>query len=100
MQASRAVRVRGKVTGLPEGQFAMVILTAHTPASRGFAASQMNAVNQKDGSFEIKGVTTGSYYLTVSAMSPSEGKPDGAAPLEVGRDDVDGANLALAKGPM
>lgn len=94
----KAVRIRGKVTGLPPGQYAMAMLTPNTPASRSFVSPQMNMVSQKDGSFEIKGVTPGSYYLTSMAMSNQKDRLTARALLEVGSEDVEGANLTLSSG--
>ncbi len=98
LQPAKAVRVRGKVTGVPAGQYAMVMAIPRTPASFGFVNPQMSMANQKDGSFEIKGVTAGSYYLTSMAWGNSKERLMARVPLEVGREDVNGVNLALSPG--
>ena len=59
-----AQRIRGKIinsgTGQPAGRNAAIVVVPRTPDSLVFTAA---AQSVDDGSFEIKGVTSGSYFL-------------------------------------
>lgn len=90
----RTVRVRGRVigAGADRGSAQVVLLprSARTPM-RGRAREDSV---ERDGTFELAGVSPGSYILT--AMRYEEGATYSARePLEVGGSDVEGVTLAL-----
>ena len=98
MRQAKAVRIRGKVSGLPPGQYAMVMLMRKSPVRGIFINPVMTSVDQKNSTFELKGVTPGAYYLTTMMMSNDRERLTGRVPVDVGSEDIEGANLALTPG--
>ena len=90
-------RIRGKiinsVTGQPAGHASIVVV----PRTWDFEVFAARAQSDGDGSFEIKGVTTGSYFVFVALYADgSEGNPfinSGIAsariPIEIGDNDLE-----------
>jgi protocatechuate 3,4-dioxygenase beta subunit len=98
MRQARAVKIRGKVSGFPADQFGMVMLTRKSPTRGMFISPVIAGINQKNNSFELKGVTPGTYYLTVMGMANDREHLTGRLQVEVGSEDIEGANLALTPG--
>jgi hypothetical protein len=92
-----ARRIRGKiinsVTGQPAGNAAIVVVP-RTPDSVVFAAAAQSA---GDGSFEIKGVTTGSYFVfaalyaagSVGNALVNSGIASARIPIEIAESDLE-----------
>ena len=96
MIKTTTVRVRGKVVNPPEGSTLMMLLLRRGTGS-GQAPGSVAVAQSGDGSFEITGVTPGSYLLTArSATDPL--KVAGAMPLEVGDRHVEGLEFRLSPG--
>ncbi len=90
------VRVRGKVVNPPEGA-QLVMMLMRTGSGSGQPAGNLGIAQPADGSFEISGVTPGSYLLTArSAADPL--KTAGAMPVEVGDRHVEGLEFRLSPG--
>ncbi|PYS05541.1 MAG: hypothetical protein DMG17_33915 [Acidobacteria bacterium] len=92
-----ARRIRGKiinsVTGQPAGNASIVVV----PRTGDFAVFASTAQSAGDGSFEIKGVTTGSYFL-FAALYPAgsignlfvySGIASARIPIEIGDRDLE-----------
>src|SRR2546426_3516745 len=93
-----ARRIRGRiinsVTGQPAERKASIVVVPRTADSLAFAATAQSA---GDGSFEIKGVTTGSYFL-FAALYPAgsignlfvySGIASARIPIEIGDRDLE-----------
>ncbi|MFB3922957.1 MAG: carboxypeptidase regulatory-like domain-containing protein [Terriglobia bacterium] len=96
LMPARAVRVRGRVfnaiTGQP-GRGMSVYLRARGSSMSGFQG-RGTYVDDPQGTFEIVGVTPGSYFLEAAWWS--EGTENSVRiPLEVGTADVDGISVVL-----
>lgn len=96
---TRAVRVRGRVVGaLPRGGDTEVVLIRRGGRMRSIGADPRSQV-ERDGRFELYGVTPGSYLLVAVSYSEEDYQPRASQmPLEVGGVDVDGVQLALQPG--
>jgi hypothetical protein len=97
MVKTATVRIKGKVAGGPEGKMLAVMLLRKGSAAAGMPPGNLGLVQQNDGTFEIKGVTPGSYLLTARAVTEATILL-GALPLEVGEQHIDGIELRLAGG--
>jgi protocatechuate 3,4-dioxygenase beta subunit len=102
LQKLNTVRIRGKVAGAGEGKMAMMRLSPKGVTSPALALYQgkMVVVQQKDGSFEIKGVAPGSYLLSgmlVDAQARSQ--LYASLLLQVGDRHIDGLLLQPAAPP-
>jgi protocatechuate 3,4-dioxygenase beta subunit len=102
LQRVNTVRIRGKVAGAWEGKTASLRLFPKGVTSTILALMQgkMVEVQQKDGSFEIKGVAPGSYILTGVSMDPKAGIQQLAFSrfLQVGDRHIDGLVLQPVAG--
>ena len=87
-----AVRVRGTVTGMPKNQGAVLILQRRG-ANRGMANGRP-AILMPDGTFEVRGVTPGSYTL-VTDYWDTGGRITAHVPVDVGGSDVEGVAVHL-----
>ena len=97
LQPVRTVAVRGRVVsvGCGDAQDAMIFLTGQSNR----AVMQSGMVHDADGqsTFELSGVTPGSYYLT--GMVNNEGKRCvGRQAVEVADTDIEGVGLSLTPG--
>jgi hypothetical protein len=95
-QQVRAMKVRGRVVGVPKDAHAAVMLIS----SGSFG--QANAEPKADGSFEIEGVAPGKYIAVAFAMpldfarAPDENKMRrGSTTVQVADTDVDGVTITL-----
>ncbi len=92
---SRTVRVRGRVTPPPPAERTMgvMLMQRGTPMSDRPAFGRI----QRDGSFEIRGVSPGAYVATV--MGEREGvRLSARRDIDVANSDVEGVVLTLAPG--
>ncbi len=96
MIKTATVRVRGKIVNPPEsGQ--ILLMLARRGAGGGQSTGNLGMAQAPEGSFELTGVTPGSYILTArSATDPL--KPAGMMPVEVGDQHIDGLQFRLAPG--
>ncbi len=96
IQKARVYRIRGKVTGgsvpnslrvvvIPRGRDAFVGMFVGMFGSNGSSVKD-------DGSFELAGVSSGSYFVTVLPMQGSAGK----TPVDVIKENVDNVTLVLS----
>jgi len=97
-------RIRGKiinsVTGQPAGNASIIVL----PRTGDFVVLAPTAQSAADGSFEIKGVTTGSYFVFAvlypagSMANPLENSGIASAriPIEIGDRDVENLPIVVA----
>jgi hypothetical protein len=60
-------------------------------------SSRVNSTLNRDGSFEIRGVTPGSYHVVAMWFHEDE-QFVARAPLEIGTSDVDGVELVIRRG--
>jgi hypothetical protein len=96
------VRIKGKVAGAGEGKMAMMRLSPKGVTSPALALLQgkMVVVQQKDGSFEIKGVAPGSYLLSGMLMdTQARTQLSASLLLQVGDRHIDGLVLQPAAAP-
>jgi protocatechuate 3,4-dioxygenase beta subunit len=100
LMSSRAVRIRGRVfnavTGQP-GRGAWVVLFRRESVLRFMGPGNTTTVEDPEGTFELSGVTPGSYELH-ARWSDGEKQYSTRVPLDVGTSDVDGINLVIAAG--
>lgn len=100
LRKTRTVRIRGKVINglgerLPQGVF--LTLLPREKAGMGFYPRAMAPVRNADGTFELRGVTPGSY--TLMAQCWDEGKVYFARQsVDVGNNNVDNVGLLLSTG--
>lgn len=91
--STRAFHVRGKVgTSLSQAEEGAVILQSKDPLIWG---SEREAVVKRDGTFDLSGVTPGSYVANLLIAKQSGTDSFGATniPVEVTQSDIDNLNL-------
>jgi protocatechuate 3,4-dioxygenase beta subunit len=91
------VRIRGRVLNTlatRPGRGTMVHLSAR---GLSYIGRGLNQVNSEDGTFELRGVTPGSYHLT-AYWSDGEQAYSAVQPLEVGNANIEGVELVLSRG--
>jgi protocatechuate 3,4-dioxygenase beta subunit len=84
------VRVGGKVSGALEGKQVLVLLVPKSAGSMQQLASGRSAAAKPDGSFEIAGVTSGAYTLTVVSEDMSGMPLFSSQGIQVGKERVEG----------
>lgn len=94
----KVYKVRGKVSGAVAGEPSVRLLLA--PKSTGGMMGVFgnhSVIAQKDGTFEIGGAPSGSYF--VMAL-PAQGmmRTLGQTAVEIGREDVEGVTVSVATG--
>ncbi len=95
---TRTVRIRGRIVNLPAGNTQGTYLTAWPAQSGGWGVySRSGARVNRDGSFEVRGLTPGSYVLTAFA-SDEEDRISARRRVEVGASNVEGIELTLQSG--
>ena len=94
---ANTVRVRGKVSGAPQGAQVMVRADAERHGRLRAPGGRTTLVQQKDGSFDIRGVTPGSYVLS-SIVSDLQAAIFTAQTIQVGEQHVEGVVLQLGAG--
>ncbi len=94
MLQSPAVQVRGKVVDSPEGTTLMMMLVRK--GSEGDDPGRFSLA-QQDGTFEVKGVTPGSYILTARSVADPT-KTAGALAVEVADKNVEGIQFRMSAG--
>jgi hypothetical protein len=90
-----AVRIRGRLTGLPEGGGAVVTLQER-PAG-GMVKQGRPATMSRDGSFEIRGVPPGDWQLSVDYWEVGK-RLLARVPVNVGGSDLEGVVVHLEPG--
>lgn len=94
---THSVKIRGRVfnaaAGKP-GYRAMVALMPRDVTVRTFGFSSENFVDDPQGNFEIRGVTPGSYFLTVNSWD-GEKSYTARVPVDVGAADLEGVNVTV-----
>lgn len=101
LQRVNTVRIKGKLVGAGEGTTAMMRLSPKGVTSTTLALLQgkLVVVQQKDGSFEIKGVAPGSYMLTGILLDTKAGTQLAASQLlQVGDRHIEGLVLQPVAG--
>ena len=92
---TRTVRVRGRVVNAGSGRSGVMLV----PRNSGYFAfgRPMSATRGADGSFEIRGVTPGSYYVIANVFEANE-RQVGRVPVDVGQSDIEGVEVMLSSG--
>jgi protocatechuate 3,4-dioxygenase beta subunit len=96
LMRTRTVRVRGRVLNAPAVTFGRVMVMIGSRES-GFMFDRNMSTTQRDGSFEIRGVTPGSYILTAQSFDGQE-RLAAKVPIEVGSGNVEGVEMTLVAG--
>jgi len=90
-----AVRIRGRVTGLPEGGGGVVTLQERSTSR--MAGQGRPATMARDGSFEIRGVPPGAWLLSVDYWEAGK-RLLARVPADVGGSDIEGVVVHLEPG--
>ena len=98
LRRTKTVRVRGRITNMPPHSPArpMVFLSPREGGMFMFDRN-MSMVRNSDGSFEIRGITPGSYYVTAQFFDGQE-RQFARNAIDVGNANVDGLELMLSPG--
>jgi len=95
---TRAVRVRGRVTNTQTGAAGRARVWLTRRDNSGFANEDNGSPEMgKDGAFEIRQVTPGSYYITAQNFGGQE-RQFARVPIDVGISNVEGLELTLGTG--
>jgi Carboxypeptidase regulatory-like domain len=97
---TRTWRIRGKViNGLGESlpRPVYLMLFSREKAHMGFYPGATTQVRDADGSFELRGVTPGSYILMAESFDGGKGLA-ARQPVDVGNDNVENISLLLGAG--
>lgn len=98
MKKTKVVRIKGKVIDGTTGKPAEQVMVMLMPASMGFGfmSRSMAQVRGSDGSFELSGVSPGSYSVVVNKMNPGGGVPlTSVMKVDVGDTGLEGLNVVL-----
>ncbi len=95
IQKARVHRIRGKVTGGVTPNGLRIVLMPRERNSIGFIFGSIASSVKDDGSFELVGVTPGSYFVTVLPMQGSQVSA-GKSPVDVIKENVDNVTLVLS----
>jgi hypothetical protein len=102
LAATKLARIRGRVVnsgGEPAGGL-MIMVSSIDPNSM-FSMSMMSrAQTRADGSFEVTGVSQGTYSVTARSMMNPMASEVGQARVTVGGEDVDGVMLVMSRGAV
>jgi protocatechuate 3,4-dioxygenase beta subunit len=93
----RTYRIRGKVRGPMDSRRSMVFLMEQNDTYMLNSRPVSNAQGP-DGSFEIRGVTPGSYYV-VGQQSDANGQYIGRVALNIGHSNVDDIQIVVSPAP-
>ena len=91
----RTVRVKGKVRGPVQNGRSMVMLMQQNDPM-GMSSRNGSSTQGSDGSFEIRGVTPGAYYV-IAQQHEANAQYTGRLPINVGNSNVE--NLEVVVGP-
>ena len=94
----RTVHIRGRIVNLPSGRSGdahVQLLPRDTGAGHG-SPSRVPVVG-REGTFEVRGVTQGSYFL-LAGYSDADVQLIARVPIEIETSNVDNVELALAPG--
>ncbi len=100
MLPMRAVRVRGRVVSTLVGVSALnaqVMLVPKISMVRAFAPSHRTSPTDKNGSFEFRGVTPGTYAVIATLLENNK-RLSAQQVVELGSGDVDAINLVITPG--
>ena len=95
---TRTVRVRGRLIGASNNPMSRPMISL-MPRDAGYMVfdRQMMTSRRPDGSFELRGVIPGAYYLIAQSFDAGE-RQVARVPVDVGNTDVENVELALAPG--
>lgn len=94
----RTARVRGRLTGLPEGRRnASIFLMPRHRRIGGFAIPRSPNSVAPDGSFDLRGVIPGSYFL-IATVQVNRDVHRARVPIEVGPDGLNDLEVPLVPG--
>jgi 5-hydroxyisourate hydrolase-like protein (transthyretin family) len=91
------VRIRGRVLNTVAGRPGRGVSVSINSRGMFFMQRGFNQVNSEDGTFELRGVTPGSYLLN-AYWSDGDQTYWASQPLEVGNANIEGLELVLARG--
>ncbi len=92
------LRIRGKVTGAPEDKILMAIAMRKNSIEAGSTGAGVGLVQQKDGRFEIRGLTPGSYLVMVRAATEVSAASAAAKVVELTDQHLDNVEIAMSPG--
>ena len=97
LQRVRAVRIRGRVSGMEAAPLAIVII-ALQPLGSQLGTARDALVRDPSGEFELSGVLPGKYVLSANApdLTNRGTGPSAQRAIEVGQTDLEGIQLTLA----
>ncbi len=90
---SPTVTIRGSVANIPAGNPAVIMLRS-ADANPVMTATEV----RKDGGFEIRDVSPGSYTLLATVIGATAGAPTARQKLDVGADSITGLRVTLEVG--
>jgi len=96
MVRTSTVRVRGKVVGALEGRV-LVLTVVRKGAAPGVGSGGVALVQPNEGTFELKGLTPGSYLLIARSVTDGVRASGAPVPLEIGDQHIDGFEMPLAE---
>ena len=89
-------RIRGRVVDT-SGTSARNLVVMVVPGESGMSGRNTAAVRNQDGTFEVRGITPGTYTVIANRMDREQGsRATATQQITVGNRDVDGVTLALA----
>lgn len=98
MVKAATVRVKGRVAGAPDGKILIVMAVRKGAGNAGRVPGSFGLVQQADSTFELRGLTPGSYLLTVRSPTEMTAAMAALRPLEVGESHIEGVELTLGGG--
>jgi hypothetical protein len=102
LAATKLARIRGRVTnsGGEAAAGLMIMVSSLDPNSMYQMPMMGRAQTRADGSFEVTGLSQGTYSVTARSMSNPMVSEVGQARVTVGGDDVDGVMLVMSRGAV
>lgn len=91
------LRIRGKVTGLPEDKIVMALAMRKNTLDAGSIGAGVGMVQQKDGLFEIRGLTPGSYLVMVRPATEITSGSAAAKVVELTDHHLDNVEIVMGK---
>ena len=102
LAATKLARIRGRVTnssGEPVGGL-MIMVSSLNPNDLYSMPMMGRSQTRPDGSFEVTGLSQGTYSVTARSMTNPMVAEIGQARVTVGGDDVDGVMLVMSRGAV
>ncbi len=97
---TKTLRIRGRVAGAesnPTARRTMLMLVSRGSGGIDMFNRNMTSVQGRDGRFEFRGVTPGTYTVVAQYFDQTE-RLTGRVPVDVGNSNVDGVEVVLKPG--